>query len=247
MADLLTDLADLFNYEEYEGDLDEKQYGLAIMMLLQDFCKKYNSKSYNYIVKHFDDDCKKLEEKLLKENDKQFEKYEQATIRKELLNQNIPSNNHKKVKLDYDLKATKTVVDTTIKNTIQNLRNEIKLNQQVVKDRRSEDDFNLKPKLADTIKRIKRSVKYGTNIITQKAKRSVLGFKHGNEMLYRWQSAHLDTTCGWCLSQEKKEPRREEDWELDHMHGHCELVPMTEFLTAEYMELAFVDDDYFDE
>ena len=37
MADLLTNLADLFDYKEYDGDLDEKEYGLAIMMLLQDY------------------------------------------------------------------------------------------------------------------------------------------------------------------------------------------------------------------
>ena len=78
--DILTELADIFNYKEYEGDMDEKQYGLAIMMILEDFCKKYNSKSYSYIEKHFDDDCKKLEEKLLKENNKQFEKYEKGEL-----------------------------------------------------------------------------------------------------------------------------------------------------------------------
>ena len=66
MADLLTNLADLFDYKEYDGDLDEKEYGLAIMMLLQDFTKKYSSKPYSYIEKHFDDDCKRLEEKSMK-------------------------------------------------------------------------------------------------------------------------------------------------------------------------------------
>ena len=64
MPDMLTNLAELFDYKEYEGDLDEKEYGLAILMLLQDFTKKYSSKSYGYIEKHFDEDCIKLEEKL---------------------------------------------------------------------------------------------------------------------------------------------------------------------------------------
>ena len=46
MVDLLTNLADLFDYKEYDGDLDEKDYGLAIMMLLEDFTRKYSSKSF---------------------------------------------------------------------------------------------------------------------------------------------------------------------------------------------------------
>ena len=62
MVDLLTNLADLFDYKEYDGDLDEKDYGLAIMILLEDFTRKYSSKSYNYIEKHIDEDLAKLEE-----------------------------------------------------------------------------------------------------------------------------------------------------------------------------------------
>ena len=91
LADLLTNLADLFDYNEYDGDLDEKEYGLAIMMLLQDFTKKYSSKPYSYIEKHFDDDCVKLEEKLLSLNEKQFEKYENAQVKNQLLRENIQS------------------------------------------------------------------------------------------------------------------------------------------------------------
>ena len=44
MTDMLSNLADLFDYKEYEGDMSEKEYGLVILMLLQDFTKKYNSK-----------------------------------------------------------------------------------------------------------------------------------------------------------------------------------------------------------
>lgn len=247
MADILTNLADLFNYKEYEGDLDEKEYGLVMMQLLYDFTKKYSSKSYDYIEKHFDDDCVKLEEKLLSLNEKQFEKYENAQVKNQLLRENIPSKNHKKVNLDYDIKTTKTVAETTIKNTIQNLRNEVKLNIQVMKDNGREQDFNLEPKLKQAIGRIKRTVKYETGKISQRIRRSVQGFKYGEDMLYTWQSAHLDTTCGWCLHQESLEPRRKDDWEEDHLNGHCELIPLTEKLSAPYQELAYAYEDYFEE
>ena len=179
MADLLTNLADLFDYKEYEGDLDEKEYALAMLMLLQDFTKKYSSKSYGYIEKHFDEDCVKLEEKLLQLNEKQFQKYENATVRNQLLGLDVPANKHKKVSLKYDIAATKKVMETTIKNTIQSLRDEIKLNIQVVKDRGDEEAFNLEPKLRDTIKRIKRTIEYGTNMMFQKIRRSAYDFKYG--------------------------------------------------------------------
>ncbi|MBP5421396.1 MAG: hypothetical protein J6Y78_03025 [Paludibacteraceae bacterium] len=247
MADILTNLADLFNYKEYEGDLDEKEYGLVMMQLLYDFTKKYSSKSYDYIEKHFDDDCVKLEEKLLSLNEKQFEKYENAQVKNQLLRENIPSKNHKKVNLDYDIKTTKTVAETTIKNTIQNLRNEVKLNIQVMKDNGREQDFNLEPKLKQAIGRIKRTVKYETGKISQRIRRSVQGFKYGEDMLYTWQSAHLDTTCGWCLHQETLEPRRKDDWEEDHLNGNCELIPISDKLSAPYQELAYAYEDYFEE
>lgn len=247
MVDLLTNLADLFNYKEYEGDLDEKEYGLAIMMLLEDFTKKYSSKPYDYIEKHFDDDCVKLEERLLQINEKQFEKYENAQVKNQLLRENVPLKNHKKVNLDYEIKSTKVVAETTIKNAIQTLRNEVKLNIQVMKDKGREQDFNLEPKLKQAINRIKRSVKYTTGKISQRIRRSVQGFKYGEDMLYTWQSAHLDTTCGWCLHQETLEPRRREDWEEDHLHGHCELIPISNKLSAPYQELAYAYEDYFEE
>ena len=247
MVDLLTNLADLFDYKEYEGDLDEKEYGLAIMMLLEDFTKKYSSKSYDYIEKHFDDDCAKLEERLLQINEKQFEKYENAQVKNQLLRENVPLKNHKKVNLDYEIKSTKVVAETTIKNAIQTLRNEVKLNIQVMKDKGREQDFNLEPKLKQAINRIKRSVKYTTGKISQRIRRGVQGFKYGEDMLYTWQSAHLDTTCGWCLHQETLEPRRREDWEEDHLHGHCELIPISNKLSAPYQELAYGYEDYFEE
>ena len=222
-------------------------YALAILMILQDFTKKYSSKSYDYIEKHFDDDCVKLEEKLLSLNEKQFEKYENAQVKNQLLRENIPSKNHKKVNLDYNIKTTKTVAETTIKNTIQNLRNEVKLNIQVMKDNGREQDFNLEPKLKQAIGRIKRTVKYQTGKISQRIRRSVQGFKYGEDMLYTWQSAHLDTTCGWCLHQETLEPRRKDDWEEDHLNGHCELIPISDKLSAPYQELAYAYEDYFEE
>lgn len=241
MADLLTNLADLFDYKEYDGDLDEKEYGLAIMMLLQDFTKKYSSKPYSYIEKHFDDDCKRLEEKLLQANEKQFEKYANAMKRNQLLAQDVPTNKHKLVNLKYDLKITKQVMETTIKNIITNLRNEVKLNIQVVKDMGDEDSFNLEPKLREAIKRVKNTVKYGTGMGFQKIRRSVYDFKYGKDVTYKWVTQGDSQVCFWCRAEERKPPRPLDELPFDHMNGRCGIEPVSARATAEYNKIVYGD------
>lgn len=241
MPDMLTNLAELFDYKEYEGDLDEKEYGLAILMLLQDFTKKYSSKSYGYIEKHFDEDCIKLEEKLLQLNDKQFQKYENATVKGQLLTIGVPANKHKQVNLKYDIASTKKVMETTIKNAIQSLRDEIKLNIQVVKDRNDEDSFNLEPKLKDTIKRIKRTIEYGTNMLFQKIRNSAFDFKYGTEATYKWVTKGDSQVCFWCRTEERKPPRKLEDLPFDHMHGRCDIEPVSDRAVAEYNLIVYGD------
>lgn len=241
LADLLTNLADLFDYKEYDGDLDEKEYGLAIMMLLQDFTKKYSSKPYSYIEKHFDDDCKRLEEKLLQANEKQFEKYANAMKRNQLLAQDVPTNKHKLVNLKYDLKITKQVMETTIKNIITNLRNEVKLNIQVVKDMGDEDSFNLEPKLREAIKRVKNTVKYGTGMGFQKIRRSVYDFKYGKDATYKWVTQGDSQVCAWCRAEERKPPRPLDELPFDHMNGRCGIEPVSARATAEYNKIVYGD------
>ena len=211
------------------------------MMLLQDFTKKYSSKSYNYIEKHFDDDCVKLEEKLLQLNDKQFQKYEEAQRKNQLLNINVPVNKQKKVDLKYDIATTKKVAETTIKNTIQTLRNEVKLNIQVVKDRGDEESFNLEPKMREMIKRIKRTVNYETNMMFQKIRRSAYDFKYGGDATYKWVTRGDDKVCFWCRQEEKKPPRKLEDLPFDHMNGRCGIEPVSDRAVAEYNYIVYGD------
>ena len=241
MVDLLTNLADLFDYKEYDGDLDEKDYGLAIMMLLEDFTRKYSSKSYNYIEKHIDEDLAKLEEKLLQVNEKQFQKYEDATRKNQLLTNDVPTNKQKQVNLKYDLATTKKVAETTIKNTIKSLRDEIKLNIQVVKDQNNEELFNLEPKLKDAIKRIKNTVKYETGMTFQKIRRSAYDFKYGKDATYRWVTQGDAKVCFWCRQQERMPPRKLEDIPFDHMNGRCGIEPVSDRAVAEYKYIVYGD------
>lgn len=221
--------------------MDEKEYALAVLLLLQDFTKKYSSKSYNYIEKHFDDDCKRLEEKLLQVNEKQFEKYEDATRKNQLLSNDVPTNKQKQVNLKYDIATTKKVAETTIKNTIKSLRDEIKLNIQVVKDQNNEELFNLEPKLKDAIKRIKNTVKYQTGMIFQKIRRSVYDFRYGKDATYKWVTQGDSQVCFWCRQQERMPPRKLEDIPFDHMNGRCGISPVSARATAEYNKIVYGD------
>lgn len=221
--------------------MDEKEYGLVILMLLQDFTKKYNSKSYSYIEKHIDEDLAKLEEKLLQVNEKQFQKYEDATRKNQLLVNDVPTNKQKQVNLKYDLATTKKVAETTIKNTIKSLRDEIKLNIQVVKDQNNEELFNLEPKLKDAIKRIKNTVKYQTGMAFQKIRRSVYDFKYGKDATYRWVTQGDAKVCFWCRQQEKMPPRKLEDIPFDHMNGRCGIEPVSDRAVVEYNYIVYGD------
>ena len=241
LADLLTNLADLFEYNEYPNDLSEKEYSLAILMILQDFTRKYSSKPYSYVEKHFDDDCKQLEEKLLQANEKQFEKYANVTRKNQLLDQDVPTNKHKLVNLKYDLKTTKQVMETTIKNIITSLRNEVKLNIQVVKDMGDEDSFNLEPKLREAIKRVKNTVKYGTGMGFQKIRRSVYDFKYGKDATYKWVTQGDSQVCAWCRAEERKPPRLLDELPFDHMNGRCGIEPVSARATAEYNKIVYGD------
>ena len=241
LADIYSQLSELFNYNEYPNDLSEKEYALAILMILEDFTKKYNSKSYTYIEKHFDDDCKRLEEKLLQVNEKQFEKYANATRKNQLLAQDVPTNKHKLVNLQYDLKITKQVMETTIKNIIASLRNEVKLNIQVVKDMSDEDSFNLEPKLREAIKRVKNTVKYGTGMGFQKIRRSVYDFKYGKDATYKWVTQGDSQVCAWCRAEERKPPRLLDELPFDHMNGRCGIEPVSARATAEYNKIVYGD------
>jgi hypothetical protein len=92
--------------------------------------------------------------------------------------------------------------------------------------------------IVPNIKRAMRSIvdAIGNNMQYSKDKThgNVMKFVYGDDKLYVWRSAHLSTTCDWCLAQEKRPPRLYDDWEMDHPHGHCTKEPIDETFSEEY-------------
>ena len=163
------------------------------------------------------------------------------TRKNQLLSNDIPTNKQKQVNLKYDIATTKKVAETTIKNIIQSLRNEIKLNIQVVKDQNNEELFNLEPKLKDAIKRIKNTVKYETGMVFQKIRRSVYDFRYGKDATYKWVTQGDAKVCFWCRQQERMPPRKLEDIPFDHINGRCGIEPVSARATAEYNKIVYGD------
>lgn len=234
-------LADLFGYEAHEEDLDEKEYALAILMLLETFYRKYNTKSLNYYTNHFDDDCKKLEEQLLKKNETYFNKYASNKRKQELLKYEIPSSKHKQIP-QFNLQSTKEVMELTIKKAINYLREDVALKIKVWKDRQEkESEFQVNEKLNRFVKDIKKGIKYTTNLVYQKTMRGTQEFVYGSDARFRWVCGGSDP-CSWCRLQEKKDPQPLNAWAFDHMNGYCYLEPSDDKTSKAFNKLLGIDD-----
>lgn len=241
MVDTYDKLADLFGYDSND-DLDEQEYALAILMLLETFYRKYSTKSLNYYKNHFEEDCNKLEEQLIKKNNTYFDKYEKARKREELLKFNVPSSKHQKAPLNPNTKITKEIMVDTIKQAIQVLRDETLLKIKVWEDREEKDsEFQVDLKLRDFVKKIKKGIKYSSNMIYQKMNREMLSFVYGENGRYEW-ICYGDDPCSWCRLQEKKDPRPLKEWSFDHVNGHCELKPYDKETTKAFNKFLGIDD-----
>ena len=83
-ADLTDEVFDFKNL-----DSDEQAYIIALLFYYNDFALKYQGKTRAYIESHYEDDIDALQEKLLKANEKQFEKMFETFKRKQLENDKI--------------------------------------------------------------------------------------------------------------------------------------------------------------
>lgn len=229
-TDLTNDLLDFKNL-----DLDEQAYIIALLFYYNDFALKYQGKTKTYIESHYQDDIKSLEEKLLKANDKQFDKMLEKFKRSQLENdKNLPSSKYSKVKWDAlnksstSTKITLEIVRQSIKDICSELKSEIGLQLKVHDDINYKDsEFSIKAKLEKGAKKLKKAGKFTSGRLRQKSERAYQRFKYNPQTLYKWQcSYNHNTPCEWCEKQQAMPPRLLDDWEFDHPNGHCTLTPI---------------------
>lgn len=231
---------DYFKYipkVDLSGIEDDDEILLALLYLMEEFYEKYSTKSPNYILSHIDKDAQKLEKNLLDKfagrTDEYIERLEYAQLIKYDLTQDLQS----KVMLEYDVATTLEVTRSTLKAIIQQFKQDVITKSLVWQDINNEiKEFNIRANYSRATKRIKDAVEYYKGISNQKIARAVQKFVFSDEVLYYWVCLGSNP-CAWCIEQSKMSPRKLDEWEFDHINGHCALVPDREVFSDEYKDL----------
>lgn len=244
-ADLTDEIFDFKNL-----DNDEQAYIIALLFYYNDFALKYQGKTLNYIRSHYDEDIDALQEKLLKANEKQFNKMFEAFKRRQLEDdKNLPSSKYGKVswkgfdKASMSSKLTFEVVTQSIKDICSELKREIGLQLKVHEDLNyKSSDFSIKSKLNKGAKKLKKAGKFTAGRLRQKTERAYQDFKYKDDTLCVWKCSYIaNTPCDWCEYQQAQPPRRIDEWEYDHPNGRCSLVPVNgeeDAYSDDYLALA---------
>lgn len=126
------------------------------------------------------------------------------------------------------------IMDDSLKGTVNQLRDELKVKGKFFVDNLSKDNFNVLPNFKRAVQKLTDAV--GNNLIygKEKSKRNVQEFVYGEDKLYKWLTANDDKVCAWCRMQESLPPRTLREIPLDHPHGRCELEPIDYSYSDDY-------------
>lgn len=126
------------------------------------------------------------------------------------------------------------LMQMSLTNAINQLRDEIKVKTSFFEDNLSKDTFNLLPNFKRAVQKVIDGV--GNNLIhgKEKSRRNVLKFVYGKDKLYRWLTMNDDRVCDWCLIQQSLPPRTIDEMPLDHPKGRCVIDPIDDEYSDEY-------------
>lgn len=222
---------------DLSGIDDNDEILLALLYLLEDFYDKYYTKSPKYILSHIDKDIDKLEKNISSKLNARSDAYIEDLLYKTMLSFNLTQDMQSKVVLEYDIGITLEVTESTLTAILEQLRQDIKTKALVWQDQQHNvDDFNIRANYNRATKRLTDAVKYYTTTTRQKVSRAVQKYVYGDNMLYNWVCLGRNP-CEWCIENSKSPPRKVDEWELDHINGHCALIPATEEYSDEYKKL----------
>ena len=211
---------------------DEKLVLIACLLLLEQRYRLLESMTPSEVMDEIDEIMDSLEDELKKTAQTKVDDAVFNSLREELIDYSIPIFGY----VDVD-ESMYPIMLTSITGLVNQLRDDIKAKSMFFDDNMSNSDFDITPNFRRAIQRVVDGV--GNNMVYAKEKthRNVMKFVYGEDKLWRWLSAHLPNTCEWCLMQEKEAPRRIDEWELDHPHGHCELDVVDPTYSPEYYAL----------
>lgn len=214
-------------------DYDEQLAIFACLLLLKQLFERLELMTPQDIVDEIDSILDDFESELVQTATSQIDSTVYESLRKDLIEWNIPLFGGY-VKQDVSMYP---ILNSSIKGVVDQLRNDLKSKAQFFNDNLTKDQFSVIPNIKRAMRGLIDAVGNNLGYSKEKTHGNVLKFVYGEDKLYRWVSAHLATTCDWCLAQEKRPPRRYDDWELDHPHGHCVKEPIDETFSPEYYSL----------
>lgn len=222
---------------DLSGIDDNDEILLALLYLLEDFYDKYYTKSPKYILSHIDKDIDKLQKSMSNKLSARSVEYIDDLLYQTMLSHNLTQDMQSKIQLEYDIDITLEVADSTLVAILEQFRQDIKTKALVWQDQgHNTDDFNIKANYNRASKRLTDAIRYYTNTARQKVTRAVQKFVYSKDMLYYWVCLGRNP-CEWCIENSKSPPRKIDEWELDHINGHCALFPASEEYSEEYNKL----------
>ena len=215
-------------------DLDEQLMYIALFMVLAKLYTTFEHKSVDYVLAKFPDAATKAGVKLTVNSKLELSKIIEDHKINILKEYKIHEKVIPKVKLDYEMKGTFDTMLSSVKATINQLKDDVKTKALAVKEKMAEPKtFNLKSNFKRAAKRTKNFVNYNAQFAKQKVTRAAQKMRYGSQMLYYWVVS-FNNTCNWCFALARLPPKLIKDWPYDHPNGRCQLVPQSEDASVEY-------------
>ena len=212
-------------------DSDEKLVLIAVLMLLEQRFRLFQSMTPERVLVEVDGVVDSLESELINTAISKINDCVKGSFDDELFGFGIPQG---KVSQSTSMDD---VVKQSIKGLCNQLRDEIKTKALFFKDNMSNTGFSVAPSFKRAIQKLVDSV--GNAILNSKelSHREIMKFVYGEDKLYRWLCVNDDKTCDWCLMQQSLPPRPLSEMPLDHPHGRCTVDPIDYTYSDHYMLL----------
>jgi hypothetical protein len=196
-------------------DMDEQLMYIALLAILTKLYTDFEHKSVDYVLEKFPSAVTKAGEKIVTNSKTELTKIiedHKITVLKDF---NIHEKVIPQVKLDYNAKGTFDTLLSSVKATINQLKDDVKTKALAVKEKMAEaKDFNLKSNFKRAAKRTKNFVKFNAQFAKQKITRAAQKMRYGKSMLYYWVVAGR-RTCQRCYALARLPPRTIDQWPYD--------------------------------
>jgi len=201
---------------------DDKEEWIYAMLFLAAFgalYETYKDKGVDYAIANIEKDTRITLSALIKKPDKLNKTYRTVSDQV-LVDAGILKENLKKAKLNGGIKDGILEQKETLKSITNELSSGIKAKAHFLKNRGSEEIFNVKSNFNRAAKRTKDMAQSGYRTTKEKAKRAAQIFLYGDPDAY-WICLHDGRTCPKCLAIERDSPMPLSKMPMWPLHVKC--------------------------